>query len=83
MTDQTTIINQHVHRPPTSATWEHQHRWGTLVGDVTSLSVHRVDGGRLTISYGSESVEIRGELVEVFARMVAAAAVWTDSEATR
>ncbi|KAB2809247.1 hypothetical protein F9L07_19595 [Pimelobacter simplex] len=79
----TTIINSRVHRPPASATWEHEHRWGQQLGDSTRLSVVRIDGGPLTIRYGTESIEIRKDLVPVLADMVAAAAVWTDEGAAR
>lgn len=79
----TTIINSRVHRPPASATWQHQHRWGTGLGDSTTLYVDRTDGGPLTIRYGTESIEIRAELVPVLADMIAAAAVWTDEKAER
>lgn len=74
------IVRRRVHRPAASATWEHTHRWGVQLGDSTDLRITRVDGGGLTISYGRESVEIRRELVPVFAEMVAAAAAWTDGE---
>lgn len=67
-----------VHRPASSATWQHEHRWGTSFGDSTTLRVTRVDGGGLTVAYGRESIEIRGGLVERLAEMVAAAAAWTD-----
>lgn len=80
--NKTRIVNRRIHRPPASATWEHEHRWGTLISDTTTLYVDRTDGGRLQIRYGGESIEIRAELVPVLADMVAAAAAWTD-EATR
>lgn len=76
--DKTRIINQRIHRTPASSTWEHEHRWGTALGDRTSLFVDRVDEGRLTVRYGNQSVEIRAELVQAFADMVAAAAAWSD-----
>ncbi|UUW88376.1 hypothetical protein [Pimelobacter simplex] len=79
----TTIINSRVHRPPASATWQHEHRWGPAFGDSTTLSVVRTDGGPMRIRYGNESVELRAELVPVFVEMVAAAAAWTDEQAVR
>lgn len=69
-----------VSRPAASATWRHEHRWGPMISDSTTLRVTRTDGGSLTIAYGKESVEIRRELVEQAAAMVAAAAEWTDTE---
>ena len=67
-----------IHRPASSATWEHDHRWGSMIGDSTTLRVTRTDGGAMAINYGSERVEIRAELVGTLAAMVAAAAAWTD-----
>lgn len=82
-TGKPTIINPRVHRPPSRATWAHEHRWGRGFGDSTTLYVDRIDDGPLTIRYGNESVEIREELVAVVADMVAAAAAWTDEAADR
>lgn len=73
-------IRRRIHRPAASATWEHNHRWGSQLGDSTNLRVARKDGGGMTVSYGRESIEIREELVDIFAEMVAAAAVWSDDE---
>lgn len=75
------IRGPQVHRAAARATWESEHRWGTLIGDSTTLRVTRTDGGGMTIGYGSESIEIRRELVERVAEMVAAAAAWTDTPA--
>ncbi|MGZ4574764.1 MAG: hypothetical protein ACXVXY_07175 [Mycobacteriaceae bacterium] len=78
-------ITHRVNRPAPTATWEHRHRWGSNLGDTTELRVTRT-GGRLRISYGStEVVEIRPELLDVFASMVTAALAWTDevAEASR
>lgn len=70
-----------VHRAPARATWEHEHRWGAQLGDSTTLRVTRTDHGAMTVAYGRESLEVRAELVERFADMVAAAAAWTDGDA--
>lgn len=78
MSEQTTIRPPRVHRPAASATWEYEHRWGTGLGDTSTLYVDRRDGGSLTIRYHSDSIEVREELVQVLAEMVAAAAAWTD-----
>lgn len=83
MADQGKQIRKHVRRPAASATWEHSHRWGSQFGDVTDLRVTRTDGGPLTIAYGRESVDIREELVDVLAEMVAAAAAWADEGGKR
>lgn len=74
------IPGPRVNRPSASATWEHEHRWGTSFGDSTTLRVTRTDGGSLRIAYGKESIEIRRDLVELVAAMVAAAAAWADTE---
>lgn len=70
-----------VHRPAASATWEYEHRWGSSFGDSTRLSVTRTDGGGMRLAYGQESIEIREELVERVAEMVASAAAWSDAAA--
>ena len=72
------IRGPRVHRPAASATWEYEHSWGPSLGDSTRLSVTRTDGGGMRVAYGKESIEIREELVERVAEMVAAAAAWTD-----
>lgn len=77
-TSSPSTLRPRVHRAASVATWEHSHRWGTLIGDVTDLRVSRTDGGRMVISYGQDSVEIREELVPILAEMVAAAAEWSD-----
>jgi len=74
------LIPTAVHRPKPSATWKHEHRWGSQLGDTTTLRVTRTHGGKMDIDYGAKSIEIGAELVEVLAAMVAAAAAWTDSE---
>lgn len=76
------IINQRIHRPAASATWEHEHRWGTSFGDTTTLRVDRTHDGPIRIRYGTDSIEIRKDLVSVLADMVAAAADWSDERAT-
>lgn len=68
-----------VHRPAASATWEYEHHWGPQLTDRTRLAVTRTDGGGLRIAHGRDVIELRGELVERLAEMVAAAAVWTDT----
>lgn len=73
------IRGPRVHRPAASATWEFEHRWGSMIGDSTTLRVTRNDGGALTIGYGREEIEIRRDLVAKVAEMVAAAAEWTDA----
>lgn len=73
------IRGPRVHRPAASATWSHEHLWGPQLGDSTNLSVTRTDGGAIRLAYGRESLEVRGELVTLFAEMVAAAAAWTDA----
>lgn len=82
MSDAKEIQGPRIHRSPAVAAWEHAHRWGTGLGDTTTMRVSRVNDGAMTITYGSESVEIRGALVAQLAEMVAAAAAWTDPEAT-
>lgn len=72
-----------VHRPASTAVWEHENRWGSQIGDSTTLYVRRTDGGELSICYGTESIAIRKELVERFAEMVTAAATWTDDPDAR
>jgi len=79
MSDEKAVPSKRVTRPPASAMWEHEHRWGNLIGDTTILRVIRTDGGSMTVSYGKESVGIRESLVAVFAQMVAAAAEWSDT----
>ena len=75
-----TIRGPRVHRPAASATWEHEHRWGSQLGDSTRLSVTRTDGSGMRLAYGKESVEVRDELVPILAAMVVAAAEWTDAK---
>lgn len=75
-----TKTRNYVSRPPASATWECEHRWGPQFNDVSKLTVIRTDGGSLSIRYGRESIDIRAEVVPQLAEMVAAAAAWTDSE---
>ena len=77
------IKGPQVLRTPPLARWEFEHRWGVSLGDSTTLRVDRVDGGLLRIAYGSDSIEIRRDLVAAVAEMVAAAAEWTDTEAAR
>lgn len=79
MTTEKPIRGPRVHRPAASATWEHSHKWGPNFGDNTDLRVTRTDGGRLSIGYGRESVEIRAELVPILAEMVTQAAAWSDA----
>lgn len=78
MTD--TVRGPRIFRPSPSARWEYQHRWGSFPGDVTTYSAQRNLNGSLTIRNGSESVEIRSEVVPFIAEMVAAAAIWTDGD---
>ncbi len=73
----TEIKGPRVHRAAATATWEHGYRWGSGLGDTTTLYVRRTDGGSLSIDYGSKSIEIREALVAQLAEMVAAAASWT------
>lgn len=74
------IKGPRVLRQAPSATWEYEHRWGTLLSDTTTLRVTRVRDGRLTISYGKDSIDIRETLVPKVAAMVAAAAAWRDEQ---
>lgn len=69
-------------RPAATATWEQEHRWGTLLGDTTTLRVSRTANGHMVVSYDKDRVEIHPSLIEAFAEMVAAAAVWTDGGAS-
>lgn len=71
-------IKKRVVRAPARGTWEYEHRWGPMIGDSTTLQVTRVAGGAMTLSYGSQSVEIRKDLVEPLAKMIAEASAWTD-----
>lgn len=75
-------INVETRRPATSRVWEYEHRWGQMIGDTQDLRVVRVNGGRMEIGYGKNSVEIREELVPILAKMVAEAAAWSESEDT-
>lgn len=75
-------INVETHRPAASRVWEYEHRWGSQIGDTRDLRVVRVNGGRMEIGYGKNSVEIRAELVPILAKMVAGAAAWSESEDT-
>lgn len=68
----------HVRRPPSTATWEHQHRWGPQLSDNRPLRVQRVDGGEMSIKYGTDEVVIPGDLVPMLAEMVALASRWAD-----
>lgn len=73
------IRGPRISRPAASATWEHEYRWGSQLGDTTRVSVTRTDRGGMRLAYGSAAVEIRGELVPILAAMVAAAAEWADA----
>lgn len=77
-------IRREIHTTPLVKVWRYEHRWGTLIGDTRDLVVTRTDKGRMTISYGRGSVEIREELVDILAEMVAEAAAWkaVNDEAT-
>ena len=82
MSAEKTFRGPRVHRPASSATWEHEHRWGPGFGDSTTLRVTRTDRGSMTVRYGSEALEIRGDLVAIFAEMVDHAAAWNDTPPT-
>lgn len=71
-------MTSHTNRPPASKSWRVVHRWGSQLGDVRELTVVRITEGQMTISYGNESIAIRGELVPILAEMVAEAAAWKD-----
>lgn len=75
-------IDVETHRPAASRVWKYEHRWGQMIGDTRDLRVIRVNGGKLEINYGKNSVEIREELVPLLAKMVAEAAAWSESEDT-
>ena len=81
MAEQSAIRGPRVNRQPATATWEHEHRWGPGLTDRTSLYVHRTHGGRMSIRYRDQEVEVSGELVPILAEMVAVAAAWSDPKA--
>lgn len=76
---ETPVRGPFVHRPPATATWEYDHRWGSMIGDTTALRVTRRGNGALTLSYGDKSIEVPVEAVGQLAAMTSAAAVWTDT----
>lgn len=76
-------IRKRVHRPAASATWEHEHRWGSNFGDSTTLRVTRTDGGRMHFRYGHKEFEVPAALVSILAEMTAAAAAWSDDTLPR
>ena len=70
-----------INRHPATATWEHEYRWGTGLGDTSRYVVTRTDGGRLRITRGAEeSVEIRRDHIEAVVAMINAAAEWSDTQ---
>jgi len=80
MIDDGAVFSMRVQRPPASAVWTHEHRWGTLISDVTNLRVTRTAKGSLRISYGKDSIEVRESLVAIVALMISEAAAWTDDD---
>jgi hypothetical protein len=73
-------VTTRVNRPPATKTWRVEHRWGSMIGDTRDLTVTRTSEGRLYMSYGKDSLEIRADLLDVFVEMVSQAAAWTDEE---
>ena len=72
-----------INRPPASASWEFQHRWGLALGDTTNCWVNRTADGSLRIHDGKATTEFSRDVVDAVASAVAAAAAWTDEGATR
>lgn len=70
------IRGPRVYRQPASATWEHEHRWGVQLGDSTTLTVTRRDGGALTIRYGKETTMSEAYWVAWAVLTIINAAVW-------
>jgi len=73
-------ISTRTHRPPATKTWSVEHRWGQMISDTVTLTVTRSADGRLSASYGKESLEIRADLLDAFVEMVNEAAAWKDEE---